>query len=105
MSWDFRYLFMPYCLDRQPDGRYAVLNRKYKPLGFDTQEWVDYADYPILVSCKALTPDKAGQLSVTGSTDIDRIYLYDDSTIPTQSADAMRAYLTKLGIFAKLKAG
>ena len=33
---DFRSVFMPYCLRKQKDGRYVVLNREYKPVGFFT---------------------------------------------------------------------
>ena len=39
---NFRWVFLPYCLDEQDDGRWAVLNRDYKPLGMLTGEYVDY---------------------------------------------------------------
>lgn len=39
---DFRASYLPYCLIRQADGRYAVVNRRYKPLGYITSDWVDY---------------------------------------------------------------
>lgn len=93
---------MPYCLDRQPDGRYAVLNRRYKPVGFVTSEWVDYAAHPVLVRVKGLDPATAARLSIDGRGDLDRIYLYNDATCPTASAANMRLYLDRLAILAGL---
>ena len=37
-------VYMPYCLQRQEDERYAILNREYKPLGFITKDWIKYDD-------------------------------------------------------------
>ncbi len=38
---DFRAISLPYVLQRQEDGSYLVLNRKYKAIGFLTGERVD----------------------------------------------------------------
>jgi len=100
---DFRSAYLPYCLDKQEDGSYAVLNREYKPLGFITKEFVTYSDYPVTVNLKGLTVNKAEQLSATGSNDTNRIYLYNDSTIPTDSKKNMDQYLSRLATLSKLK--
>jgi hypothetical protein len=99
---DFRSVHLPYCLTRQSDGRYVVLNREYKPLGFQTEEFVKYEDYPIAVKIKGLTPLKASKLSCKGSSDIDNIFLYNDGCIPTRSPAFMKTYLDRLAILAKL---
>ena len=99
---DFRAVFLPYCLEKQADGRYAVLNREYKPVGFFTREWIDYAKHPVLVKLKGLTSARAGRLSHNGSADIDRIFLYNDGSNPVRSAANMRAYLARIEILAKL---
>jgi hypothetical protein len=99
----FRQIYMPYCLKRQPDGRYAVLNRHYKPVGFNTQDFVTYADYPVLSVVLGLTPKKAAALSIHGSDDVTEIFLYNDASVPTRSPDNMRRYLEKLAVLAKLK--
>ena len=39
--------FLPYCLRRQPDGRWLLLNRHYKPVGFFTKRYIDYDDPPV----------------------------------------------------------
>jgi len=31
---NFISVYMPYCLEMLGDGRYTVLNREYKPVGF-----------------------------------------------------------------------
>jgi len=44
---DFRTVALPYCLKKMEDGTYIILNRRYKPIGFNSQEHVIYEDYPI----------------------------------------------------------
>ena len=99
---DFRSIFLPYYLLRQEDGRYVVLNRESKPVGFATREFVTYEDYPVAVRLKGFGRGKARRLSVHQSEDLDRIYLYDDGCVPTQSKAAMDSYLEKLRILARL---
>ena len=100
---DVRAAFLPYCLDKQPDGRYALLNREYKPVGFFTRDWINYADYPVLVTLKGLGPKTIERLSYKGSSDPERIYLYNDESVPTRSEQNMKEYLKRLSILAKLK--
>jgi hypothetical protein len=87
-----------------PDGRYAVLNREYKPLGFLVQDWVAYENFPILARFK-ITPMHAKYLSHNGSTNRNLIYLYDDGSIPTDSPKKMERYLKRLKSLAKLSTG
>lgn len=98
---DFRALFFPYCLERQEDGHYAILNRNYKPVGFATQETVTYADYPVLVKLK-ITKAMAKKLSDKGNDGVEKIYLYKDRTNPVRSKANMSSYLAKLALLAKL---
>lgn len=95
-------MFLPYCLQKQPDGRYAVLNRDYKPLGFTTAEELNYASYPILVKLR-MRPATAAKLSFKGDPDVNSIFLYSDGSVPTRSAAHMRSYLEKLALLAKLR--
>jgi hypothetical protein len=99
---DFRAVFFPYCLKKQEDGRYAVLNREYKPVGFFTREWVEYEKHPVLVKLKGLTKAKAVKLSDNGKANLDVIYLYNDDTNPVRNKANMRAYLAKIEILAGL---
>jgi len=100
--YEFRAIFLPYCLDRQEDGRYAVLNRNYKPLGFTTREFTTYSDYPVLVTIKGLSPEKIRAISANGDADPERIYLYNDGCVPTRSAEHMQAYQNRLALLAPL---
>jgi len=99
---DFRSVYLPYCLKRQPDGRYVVLNREYKPLGFKTNDYVHYEQYPIAVMLKGLTPRVVAKISHEDSTDVTTIFLYNDGCVPTHSAVNMKAYLDRLAMLAKL---
>ena len=100
---DFRSAHLPYCLQMQKDGRYVVLNREYKPIGFTTTDWVDYEKYPVAVKIKGLTAKKAEKVSYKGSGDLDNIYLYNDGCVPTKSTKNMQAYLKRLEALAKLR--
>lgn len=99
---DLRRVCLPYCLQKQPDGRYVLLNRDYKPLGFATSGRVDYAQYPIAHALK-LTRKAVEAISVNGVVKEDAIYLYDDGCIPTDSAAHMARYLEKIAVLAKVQ--
>ena len=79
-----------------------VLNREYKPIGFRIAERINYEDYPILVEFKGLTKNVIAQLSCDGSEITSQIFLYNDGSVPTDSATNMSSYLKKLGLLAKL---
>lgn len=96
---------LPYCLLRQPDGRYAVVNRRYKPVGMTTPkaEWIDYAAHPCLLELRGLTEAAARDISWNADTSLDRIYLYNDGTDPLSSAAHWDAYAQRLHRLGKLK--
>jgi hypothetical protein len=102
-SGDFRAVFFPYCLQKQSDGSYIVLNRDYKPLGFKTSEHIDYAKYPINVKIRGIKARLAAKLSIDGKLDTDNIFLYNDATVPIRGKQNMKDYLARLEILAKLK--
>lgn len=99
---DFRSVFLPYIIEKQSDGRYAVLNREHKPVGFYIRDFVTYADHPVLVNFKELTAAKAAKISYKGDSDTNHIVLYNDGCVPTQSKANMQAYLARLELLAKL---
>jgi hypothetical protein len=78
MSDICRY-FLPYCLQLQPSGRYVVLNRQYKPLGYTSGhfEYEEYAqDLPGLVE---------DELSWTVDRTMGVVHLYSDAIYPTRN--------------------
>jgi hypothetical protein len=98
-----RYTHFPYCLQRQPSGRYLLLNRNYKPVGFFTDERLDYETYPITIEIRGLTPEVAASVDCKQRALLDAIYLYDDGCIPTDDAASMEAYLKRLVVLMTLK--
>jgi hypothetical protein len=102
---DIRSVHLPYCIKQQDDGTYVILNREYKPLGFNTRENIKYSAYPICVRLKGLTAKAAAKLSYKNSPDTKEIFLYNDGCIPTASAAHMKAYLARLAHLAKFKIG
>jgi hypothetical protein len=100
---DFRATYLPYCLIRQNDGRYAVTNRRYKPVGLTTTQHVEYQQYPVLAFIKKMGTSTIKKLSWNASEDSERIYLYNDGCNPVNSAKDMHVYLDRLAILAKLE--
>lgn len=98
---EWRYMFMPYCLDLHSDGTWLILNRWYVPLGEAKREWVDYKTHPSRVRMQLSAATR--KLLAVGKPDPRRIYLYDDASTPTRSKPKMSAYLAKLEILAKLQ--
>lgn len=100
-GYKFRRLFLPYCLQRLSDGRYIVLNRRYKPLGWQTNEMVDYDSHPSAARIKITAPI-AKKLSWKGSDDIESIYLYSGDGSPFADATESRAYAGRLAILGEI---
>lgn len=100
---DFRSVYLPYCLKKQEDGTYIVLNREYKPVGFNTKEHLRYEDYPVSSRLMGIGKVTAKKLSHDGSENTENIFLYNDACVPTHSAEHMNSYLNKIKILAKLE--
>jgi len=100
---ELRHTHFPYCLDRQEDGSYVLLNRNYKPIGFMTESWVNYEEHPVGVMLKGMTAKLAAELDIRGRDNLDRIYLYSDGSTPTGSQEDMQAYLGRLTKIMSLK--
>ena len=98
---DFRTMFFPYCLQKQKDGRYVVLNREYKPVGFKPHGFIRYGDYPVCIEIQGIGPDTARKLSYNGSLNTDEIFLYNDECNPIKDVKYMVVYLKKLELLAK----
>jgi hypothetical protein len=101
---EFRQVFLIYCLDLLPDGRYVALNRRYKPVGMYSTEWVKYEDFPVCFKFKrALTQRQIAALSYKGDTTAQRIYFYNDGCAPTASTANWNAYADRLHRLAAYK--
>lgn len=101
---DLRQLILIYCLQLQPDGSYIALNRRYKPLGLATTEWVDYGAFPVRFKFKrALSAAQIAALSYKGDTNPECIYLYNDGCAPTLTAENWKAYSARLERLAGYK--
>lgn len=96
-----RWVYMPYCIEQLSDGRYIVLNRRYKPLGMHTKDWVTYETHPSAHQLK-ISPAVARKLSWNESADTQRIHLYGDSCVPSASDVHLRAYAERLRVLMEL---
>lgn len=103
MADPFRWVFLPRVLLRQADGSYVVCNRRYKPVGLTITEHVDYAQYPVRVKIRGLTKATARLLSFNGSDNLQLVALYDDTCVPTDSAQNWAAYSARLERLSRLK--
>ncbi|MCH2341477.1 hypothetical protein ACGFZ7_16360 [Pseudomonas sp. NPDC047963] len=100
---ELRHTHFPYCLDRQEDGSYVMLNRNYKPIGFMTGEWVNYEEHPVSVKLQGITQKLAAELDARGRENMERIHLYNDGCVPTDNAESMQAYLSRLSKLMALR--
>lgn len=98
-----RAVYFPYCLQKQKDESWVLLNRNYKPVGFNTDEFLNYDDYPVSIKLKGLGTATLKKLSYTGEVSGDMVYLYNDGSVPTGDPASMKAYLKKLEILLKLE--
>jgi hypothetical protein len=93
----------PYCILKQKDGSYVLLNREYKPIGFFTQDCLDYGKYPIGIRFKGLKEETIRKISSDSNPREGTIYLYDDGTVPIRNRKNMRDYLERLSVLMSLK--
>lgn len=102
-TFDLFATHMPYCLIQQANGGHVVVNRDYKPLGFATQDWVSYEEFPIVHHLKGLGPASAAKISCHGSSDLTRIYLYDDGCNPANGKSSdWEGYMCRLEYLLRL---
>ncbi len=102
ISTDFRAVYFPYCIERMADGTWVILNRQYKPVGFNTGDFIRYEDFPVSAKLEGIGPGVLKKLAYDGDGGGGKVYLYDDGCVPTHSKANMDAYLKKLAILAKL---
>ncbi len=101
---DFRSVYLPYCLKNVKDDIFIVLNREYKPIGFNTRDLLNYEDYPIASRIRGITTNMIKRISYNGEIKNEGfIYLYNDDCIPTSSKSNMISYLEKLEVLASLQ--
>jgi hypothetical protein len=105
MNFYFGYrVFLPYCIKRLADGRYIVLNADFKPLGVPSFEKVDLETHSSGHTIH-ITPMLARKLSVSGSENLDCIYLYDGKSMngPPEEGERLAAYAARLAVLMRLK--
>lgn len=98
-----RAVYFPYCIQKQEDDSWVLLNRNYKPVGFNTSDFINYGDYPVSIKLKGIGLATLKNLSYNDEETSNMVYLYNDSCVPSGSASAMSAYLKKLEILMKLQ--
>src|SRR5215831_17480923 len=92
-----RRLFV-YCAHKCRDGKYILLDRFYKPVGWIGDVWADYEAWPRRFAVQ-ITPQMAAKMSYKGSDDVDRIWFFNDSCPPWRDDKNRKAYLKRLELF------
>lgn len=94
-------VMLPYCLKREHESLgYVLLNRDYKPIGFNTSEWIQYEQYPIIHRIR-ITPQIAGKLSWNNEGDTESIMLYSRLVSKKDMADYFERLAYLSGLLAK----
>ena len=89
MTNTVREIQMIYCIHSVGADEFIFLNRKYKPLGVSSSEWVAYGEHPTRCKIKGLTDAKAETMGLTVSRNAGGkepiYYLYEEATSPDES--------------------
>lgn len=103
---DVRLWFLPYCVRREPCGRYAILNRKYLPVGTVAPNGPGALPGTIaaghLVSLPGLTSDLAATISFNGSLNTEAIYLYESGNEAVLAGEEFNRFTQRLRVLSKL---
>ena len=99
---DFRRTMMPYGMSKNESGSWTFFNRNYKPVGVVSSEWAEWEDPRHVLRFKRIDRRTLKNLDIDGLGAGERIFFYNDATVPTSSTKAMRAYLDKLAILMGL---
>ena len=103
-TFEFRLMYLPYCLLLQADGSYVVCNRRNQPVGGALVSYLTVVEnQPKVRFARKLTAGQIAFLSCTGDTSPERISLYNDGSVPTSSAAAWAAYSRRLERLASYK--
>ena len=103
---NFLKINFPYGIELNELGKWVAFNREYKPLGWNTNEYVKYEDYPIATKFNGLTENFLIQLGNVKRDDNDKIvkvYLYDDATNPNKGGIYWDNYAEKLKMLSQIK--
>lgn len=83
--------WFPYCACNLDGGRQILVNRRYKPVGETSADWVDYAQFPHLH-----TQLQEPQLFAITPRGASKGYLFYDGCPPWDSRQDAEGYLTRL---------
>ena len=108
---DFFRINMPYGMRKNEKNEWFVFNREYKPLGFNTNEHIEYENYPVFVKYKGLTETKLQKLACSKENSIQRdengniymIWFYSDATNPKDNPRHWNDYFDRIKILSILK--
>ncbi len=97
--YNFTEIALPYFFEKQKNDRYVFFNREYEPIGFNKSNIQKPKNYPISKHYD-INAALARQISFDNSDNLNRIFLYGSSCIPTKTKKNMDAYLKRLAILA-----
>jgi hypothetical protein len=95
---DFRAKFLPYCLQKVGKDSYVVLNRGYKLIGFNKNDFLlgdqlkeqNTMNFDLNIK---IDDELAERISTSHLKEEGLIFLYDDASIPTSHEYRMIEYL------------
>lgn len=108
---DFFRINMPYGMEKNDKNEWFVFNPEYKPLGFNTNEHLEYENYPVFVKYKGLTEKKLQKLACLEDGYIRRnekgeiymVWFYSDATNPKDTPKYWNDYFDRIKILSTLK--
>jgi hypothetical protein len=114
---DFFRINMPYGIIKNKKGEWLAFNREYVPIGWNSHypglhiaDEDSYSNLPIRTKYKNATDvilkqliDETSSVEYDENGKINKIFLYNDETNPTNNEKYWNSYLEKIRILSQLK--
>jgi hypothetical protein len=107
---DFFRINMPYGIKINGDGEWFAFNREYKPLGWNTDDFIKEEVYPVYTKYKGVTDKKLVSLAYgtegvhfDENGKINKILFYNDGINPQSYPKYWSLYFDKIKALSKFK--
>lgn len=106
---DFFRINLPYGLKKNANNEWFAFNREYKPLGWNTTDFINEAQFPVYTIYKGLTDKMI--LKIFSETMVHRnehgeiylIFFYNDGTNPQSNPKHWQNYFNIIKELSKLQ--
>jgi len=94
---DFANTCLPFCIERQPDGAFMILNGNFLPIGVaSSSREVDFCEWPIYHKLSFIKKENIPSFSCWIEPNKGRLFLCDDPKLLYTDPARLDAYMRRL---------